>query len=116
MKLIEEKPRVQTKRHALIAGIAIKALFGLIFSSKWVLTKCMILVQCVFEGTVYDRSLYNDVLLDQCCIVVRDTIYKPHLLLETIDMASIGGLNYRAIDQINMIENRKGRRCCMPAS
>ena len=65
MKLKEEKARVQSKRHASIAGIAIKALFGLILSSKWVLTKCMILVQCVFEGTCH-RSLYNDVLLDQC--------------------------------------------------
>lgn len=100
MELKEEKARVHTKRHASIAGIAIKAMFGLILSSKWVLTKCLILVQRVFEGTVYDRSLYNDVLLDQCRIVVRENVYKPHLLLETIDMASVGGLNYRAIDQI----------------
>ena len=46
-------------------GLAVEALMGLLLGYKWVVTRCHLLVECIFEGYIYDKNLYKDALLDR---------------------------------------------------
>ena len=84
MKLKENEARVQIKQHASIAGIAIKALFGLILSSKWVLTKCMIFQ---FEYEPFFRYLINAFGLTPYCL--ETCVGQEVLVSFTLDGAAL---------------------------
>jgi hypothetical protein len=113
--LMESEERVGGE-HAHWLGKAMMHFINLIFHRRRATTKCSLLLDVVFNGLVYEKALYTDELLNHSRTLIRNTIYKPYLLQKTIDSATVGGLNYGAIEELRKLEERKNQKCCMPGT
>ena len=113
--LMESEERVGDE-HAHWLGKAMMHFINLIFHRRRATTKCSLLLDVVFNGLVYEKALYKDELLNHSRTLIRNTIYKPYLLQKTIDSATVGGLNYGAIEELRKLEKRKNQKCCMPGT
>ena len=76
----------------------------LLFFNKWDTTMAKVLVDCIFEGAVFNGPLWDAELLEKCRQTVQARIFIPWRIQSAIDLGGCGSLNYGGLKILNDVD------------